>query len=204
MAERTITADDLAQVLAEHPTLGANGYDHPDCRQPDKRAVDRQRLTNGLDEVRAAYNWITTLRRARITRDTATSYGLKHEGERAGIGYVTNGAMIAAAYLAGVTVKVRPGHCNPQLGVTTTPAKPKPPAGSFAAWLAGQRDHNDPVGDLARDAADDDTWPTTGDYRSYVDYLSRVGASTGAMESLKTAWTAYSGTEPTDPYSDDD
>ncbi|MFU8853026.1 YozE family protein [Micromonospora sp. SL1-18] len=204
MSDRTIAADDLAKVLEDHPKLSAEGYDHPDVRQPDKLVGSRDNLTRRLDEVQAAYDWITTLRRVRITRGTASSYGLKHEGERAGIRYVTNGAMIAAAYLAGVTVKVVPGDPNPKLGVTTARRKPKPVPGSFAAWLAGQVDHNDPVGDLARDAAEDDGWPVDGDYRVYYDYLNSVHAIDGAMRSLRTAWTAFSGSEPEDPYGDDE
>ncbi|MEV0214384.1 YozE family protein [Micromonospora sp. NPDC050695] len=204
MSPRIITADDLAQVLDAHPTLNTNGYDHPGFGPSDDWAASRRQLANRLDEVQAAYDWITTLRRCRITRDTATSYGLKHEGEQAGIGYVTNGAFIAAAYLAGVTVKAKRGEANPQIGVTTAPYRPKPAKGSFAAWLGEQTDARHPIGDLARDAADDDTWPTSGDYPTYVNYLNGLHAAPVVLETLREAWTEYAGADPGDPYGDED
>lgn len=204
MRQRIITADDLAQVLNDHPTLNTYGYDHPDVRQPDKRDASRRQLAGELDEVQAAYNWILTLRRERITRDTSTSYGLKHEAEDAGVGYVTNGAFIAAAFLAGVTVKAGPGVANPQIGVTTAPYRPEPTEGSFAAWLGEQTDARHPIGDLARDAAGDDTWPAAGDYRTYVNYLSGLGVMPEVLEALREAWTNYAGVDPGDPYDDED
>ncbi|KAB1929177.1 hypothetical protein F8280_00065 [Micromonospora noduli] len=204
MRQRIITADDLAQVLNDHPKLTANGYDHPDDWQADKRELGRQRIVTGLDEVQAAYDWIVNLRPARITRDTSTSYRLKHEAEEAGVGYVTNGAFIAAAFLAGVSVKAGPGVVNPQIGVTTDPYRPKPAKGSFAAWLVEQSNVRHPIGDLAREAADDDTWPASGDYRMYVDYMIGLRAMPEALEALRMAWTQYSGADPGGPYDDED
>ncbi len=204
MSQRIITADDLAQVLADHPRLTAYGYDHPDDRRSGQRERGRQRITNALGEVQAAYDWILTLRRERISRDTSTSYTLKHEAERAGVGYVTNGAFIAAAMLAGVTVKTSPGVINPQIGVTTASLRPKPAKGSFAAWLGEQTTAQHPIGDLARDAVNDDTWPASGDYRTYVNYLFGLHAAPAVLETLRAAWTEYAGADPGDPYDDED
>lgn len=56
----------------------------------------------------------------------------------------------------------------------------------FTAWLREQRDREDPVGDLARDAAVDPNWP--GDV-SLSDLIDHVGGV--AEGSLRTAYIEY-------------
>jgi hypothetical protein len=191
------TIHDLTHLLDQHPRLGIEGYDHPHVRHPDALAVSRERLAASLDEVRTAHAWLHTLHGTRVTADSPSSYSLKKAGEHAhGLPYVTNGAMITAALLAGIPIKITPGDPNPRLGVTLTPPRPRPPVGSFAAWLDGCLNDSDLIGDLARDAHHDDTWPLTGDYSTYYEYMSRVGASWPAMEALEQAWTSYAGKPP--------
>ncbi len=183
---------DLTRVMDAHPMLCNYGYGKYSAADFD-HAADRAALADNLEQVRTAHAWLRTLYPAG-DRPWPTSYGLKHDGERAGIGYVTNGAMIAAAYLARVPVRVHPGSPNPALGVALTPPKLPAPNGSFTAWLAGHADANHPIGDLARDAADDDCWPTTGsDYRQFADHLTEHTAYEPAFMALREAWEAYSG-----------
>lgn len=183
---------DLTRVMDAHPMLCNFGYGKSSGARFNHDA-DRAALADNLDQVRTAYAWLRTLHPAG-DRPWPTSYGLKHDGERAGIGYVTNGAMIAAAYLAGVPVRIHPDSPNPGLGVALTPPKTPAPDGSFTAWLAGHADANHPIGDLARDAAGDDCWPTTGtDYRQFADHFAEHTASESAWTNLREAWEAYSG-----------
>ncbi|MEV6799664.1 YozE family protein [Micromonospora rifamycinica] len=183
---------DLARVMDAHPLLCNFGYGKSPWAGWNY-AADRAALADNLDQVRTAYAWLHTLHPA-VDRPWPTSYGLKHDGEYAGIGYVTNGAMIAAAYLAGVPVRAHPDDPNPELGVALTPPKTPAPVGSFTAWLAGHADVNHPFGDLARDAADDDCWPTTGtDYRQFADHLAEHTAYEPARRTLREAWETYSG-----------
>ncbi|MDG4751288.1 YozE family protein [Micromonospora sp. WMMD718] len=183
---------DLTRVMDAHPMLCDYGYGKYTAAGFD-HAADRAALADNLDQVRTAYAWLGTLHPA-SDRPWPTSYGLKHAGEHAGIGYVTNGAMIAAAYLAGVSVRVRPDCPNPELGVALTPPKTPAPDGSFTAWLAGHANANHPIGGLARDVAGDDCWPATGtDYRQFADHLAEHFAYEPAWMSLREAWEAYSG-----------
>lgn len=70
-------------------------------------------------------------------------------------------------------------------------------AGGFTGWLAQCRDGRGPVAHLAADAADDDTWPTDGDYRTYADYLMELRADPSrALAALREAWTLYAGYAP--------
>ncbi|MFN8163895.1 MAG: hypothetical protein U0R26_08705 [Solirubrobacterales bacterium] len=56
----------------------------------------------------------------------------------------------------------------------------------FTAWLCEQQDRDDPVGDLARDAAVDPNWP--GDV-ALSDLIDHVGGF--AEDTLKEAYTEY-------------
>jgi uncharacterized protein YozE (UPF0346 family) len=63
---------------------------------------------------------------------------------------------------------------------------------SFTAWLLLQTGSHDPVGDLASDAKDDDTWPEgERDFQTYDDYLSDLGAMAEARDALRRAWDEW-------------
>ena len=213
---RTITRADIDQVLAEHPKLGEWGYDHPDARARANLDAARESLRGQVAEVQAAHDWLLTLHPIAEGERWPTSYGLKHDGEHSkAIPYVTNGAMIVAAFLAGVSIRLNEGP-NPSIGLSLTAPKPQPAPGSFTAWLQQYEDEQHPIGDLARDVRDDDTWPVEGAtvddvwpadapaYHAYRDYLLRVGASDGALSALREAWTAYSGSVPDESSDDQD
>jgi uncharacterized protein YozE (UPF0346 family) len=63
---------------------------------------------------------------------------------------------------------------------------------SFAAWLRNQRRRDDPVGDLARDAAADRHWPKAAkSLPRLLDYLAGRGACPGAVEACRRAWAEF-------------
>lgn len=63
----------------------------------------------------------------------------------------------------------------------------------FAAWLtANHINQNTPMGDLARNAKRDPTWPVNANSEHQIlDYLSSVRASDSTILAFKTAWKAY-------------
>lgn len=59
----------------------------------------------------------------------------------------------------------------------------------FYQWLTTHRDRADPVGDIARDATADHTFPRgADDLRSF---LAHIGTYQPAREALRHAWAAY-------------
>lgn len=62
---------------------------------------------------------------------------------------------------------------------------------SFTNWLAKHGKRSSPLGDLARDAAIDDTWPDASSLDEYRGYLSQVGACEVATRALDRAWRSY-------------
>ncbi|MBZ6205798.1 sterile alpha motif-like domain-containing protein [Streptomyces olivaceus] len=63
---------------------------------------------------------------------------------------------------------------------------------SFYEWLMRCVDEQSPVGDLARDARDDDTWPDGEEsYDLCVEYLESLNAYDGALDALEEAWRRY-------------
>lgn len=65
---------------------------------------------------------------------------------------------------------------------------------TFTEWLhlGKQQQRYDPIGDIARDATQDPTWPRSATTLSeYKLYLRSVGACAAAMNALKRAWVAY-------------
>ena len=71
---------------------------------------------------------------------------------------------------------------------------------SFAAWLRNQRRRDDPVGDLARDAAADRHWPKAAkSLPRLLDYLAGRGACPGAVEACRRAWAEFRAEGPRSP-----
>lgn len=63
---------------------------------------------------------------------------------------------------------------------------------TFTAWLRAQRRRPDPVGDLARDAASDDTWPTSANsLPRLLAYLTARGATFAAKRDCYRAWLQF-------------
>ncbi|WP_327415304.1 YozE family protein [Streptomyces sp. NBC_01233] len=63
----------------------------------------------------------------------------------------------------------------------------------FRAWLMHHVSEQSAIGDLARDARDDDGWPTgePESFELYNEYLDSMNASDGALDALEKAWNHY-------------
>lgn len=62
----------------------------------------------------------------------------------------------------------------------------------FTEWLTEQIARSDPVGDLARDVAEDASWPGDGqEYATYEVYLRRRVVSPESRLALEDAWSEY-------------
>lgn len=66
-------------------------------------------------------------------------------------------------------------------------AKPQ----SFNQWLRQQLQRDDAVGDIARDARDDQTWPDAQRLQTYQEHLENFPASPNALKALETAWNEF-------------
>lgn len=62
---------------------------------------------------------------------------------------------------------------------------------TFKAWLLGQVDRSDPVGDLALDAHFDPAFPRDGTREDYREYLTKAGAMDAALEALEAGWAEF-------------
>ncbi len=112
----------LTEVMDQHPQLTAFGigiFDSPG-KTPDER---RAAFSEGRRELRAnevGVVEIATWLNENITpikTPTVGSYHVKHVAERAMGKYVTNGELIAAALVAGYTIRYAKGP-NPLLGMS--------------------------------------------------------------------------------------
>jgi hypothetical protein len=115
------TLEDVGHVLAHLPDLTASGFDNYYAAYHERK--NAQRVRDGLEPgVRNQPTPITDLgvrreiargrrflkencRRTKTIRRRIGSYGLKHEAERLAGGYISNGALIAAACLEGYAVE---------------------------------------------------------------------------------------------------
>lgn len=70
--------------------------------------------------------------------------------------------------------------------------KTKPQYSNFWSWLQAQKDRQDRIGDLARDAISDTARPPDdSDYKVWREHLEDMNASQAALETLRIAWRAY-------------
>ena len=65
------------------------------------------------------------------------------------------------------------------------------PRSPFLAWLDTQRERDGPIGDLARDVAQDEDFPRTMIYPTMRDYLWEKGAVAETCQALREAWRQY-------------
>jgi uncharacterized protein YozE (UPF0346 family) len=158
------------------------------------------------DEVQVCQSWIEKFakRTKHINRETY-SYSLKHRVERWSGSYVSNGAFILAALNMGYEFypfqEQSPNVVfNMRLFLPENAWK-RVRAAAFSRWLFKQKELDTPIGDLARDAIEDDTWPRKA--KRFIDfrlYLESVGASTACLRTLTEAWVACYEKKP--PYPD--
>ena len=115
-----MTADDLEQILADHPTLCDFGFQSfefnhrrmhrlTDAEFAKQLESERADLRSHLDQVNVCLQWLKGVERRKTITTKRSSYGLKHCVERSVGGYVSNGAFIAAAIFAGFKMK----QCEP-------------------------------------------------------------------------------------------
>lgn len=86
----------------------------------------------------------------------------------------------------------RVAHCHEptRTGYILIPRSGRMP--SFREWLRLHRRDRSPVGDLARDALADSTWPRgPGSLARYERHLREKGAISEAIDALHTAWGWY-------------
>ncbi len=174
------TLDRIRVVLEEYPDLAYAGF-------RDERAFSlgsetfeqsRARLLSD-DAVAQVENCLACLKHVRKARKAASSYAMKHVVENWRRGeellepptYVANGALIAAACIAGFRLKHEADHINCLVyaneddlrdlsrGRIPNRARPSSP---FVAWLFKQVKRDDPVGDLACDLKQDRTFRRDG------------------------------------------
>lgn len=62
---------------------------------------------------------------------------------------------------------------------------------SFTDWLKKHVNRNAPLGDLARDASQDSSWPSYDNLNDYRDYLHSQNACSDAVITLDKAWKSY-------------
>jgi hypothetical protein len=63
---------------------------------------------------------------------------------------------------------------------------------SFTDWLKRHSSRNSPLGDLAKDMTNDETWPSYNSLDDYRSYLHNQNACYDAIETLDRAWKTYS------------
>lgn len=123
-AERAIDA-----VMSEWADLTCWGFSHPKAKGFAKARAELQ--SDGISYFIRAVEWLRHI----PTRKTVNlgSYGLKHQAERWGGDYVSNGALIAAAIHLGFKVERISGTPNALINVA---GRSKWPPGFYAADAA--------------------------------------------------------------------
>jgi hypothetical protein len=114
--------------MAREPELTPNGFGvsafFGERTRPGWRAEtlrqEREKLREQLRSFVAARAWLRRFPRLkRVNRRRGTCYGLKHVAERE-IGYVTNGAFIAAAIAEGFVVRRIKHSVNARIGISNS------------------------------------------------------------------------------------
>jgi len=155
-------------ALRQHPDLSLNGFryngfDKGPFEGAKSEQESRTRLfsDDSLAQIATAIQWIDSVKKIKTYK--CGSYGAKHRAERWGrennlTSYVANGALIVAAIHRKVGLRRGQNNPNAELALDPDPM-PQPKSGTFAHWLYKQTKRNGPLGDLARDAAQDRTFP---------------------------------------------
>lgn len=112
----------LPEVIAEHPTLNYGGHARSTIAPNFDMEHERRYLAESIEAVEAAMDYLSGLpvvkTTSRLARD---SYELKHKAERTprsmsqANGYISNGCLIAAAYM--MELDVKPTGINAIIGV---------------------------------------------------------------------------------------
>lgn len=62
---------------------------------------------------------------------------------------------------------------------------------TFTEWLSEQLGRDDPIAELAEDAAQDLRWPAEGSLPVYRRYLHEKGVPDYVLETFQSAWDEY-------------
>jgi|SRR5262249_4821815 len=109
--EITAAAIEMERILEQHPQLSDFGFGLAEFYKTHAERVakfreDRETIRGprSLAEFTVARGWLRQFAKLKSFNKRGTSYGLKHVAEH-DIGYVTNGAFIAAAIAEGFEVQ---------------------------------------------------------------------------------------------------
>ena len=158
------------------------------------------------DEIETCEEWLTEYSKTYSKIRNETSHSLKEMVEDWAGTYVSNGAFIQAAHNLGYRIKVINDGPNACFGIKLLIPEEKwkyvRPIG-FSRWLFKKKDEDSVISHLAGDAYFDDTWPRKAKKPiDFWDYLKSLNAYEGAINTLSTAWEAYSGEKA--PYPNDE
>lgn len=121
-------AKTLEQVMDEHPTLNFEGHERSRVSPQFNMEDSRTYLADSFEKIQAAMYYLENLPVVKVTsRRARDSYELKHKAERTDVamrvakGYVSNGCLIAAAYM--LELDVKPTGINAIIGVGWGPGE---------------------------------------------------------------------------------
>jgi hypothetical protein len=132
----------------------------------------------------------------------ACSYALKHRVEEWAEEYIPNGAFIFAAFTRGYRVEPV-GELNAlfnlELVLPENGWKRVRPIG-FSRWLFEQKDQDSVIGDIAKDATYDRSWPRRAErFIDFWMYLDKSHSDEWCFDALTEAWEARYGQKPPIP-----
>lgn len=180
VATTPTTLDRIRAVLEEYPDLAYAGFRDEKAFSLGSETFEQSRARllsdDAVEQIEDCLACLKHVRKAR--KAEASSYSMKHVVEKWKRGeephgprtYVANGALIAAACIAGFRIKHEADHINCLVyaneddlrdlsqGRLPNRARPSP----FVAWLFKQVKRDDPVGDLACDLKQDRTFRRDG------------------------------------------
>lgn len=199
---------DLAQAqeallysLKKMPDLCLNGlyytgYDKNEFEAKKRHSESYATLfsLDSLSQIATAIKWIQSSKK--VNEYKCNSYGAKHRAEKWGkennySPYVANGALIVAVVFCKVKHERLTNSPNVKLGIDPDPM-PEPKPRTFAYWLFSQTKRDGPIGDLARDATNDKTFPINTSsrpkLRSYMDAKNACNEAINALEAALKEW----------------
>ena len=119
-----MTRNDIALIIDQVPTLNAHGiglFNHGRGLSAAERdaqlARGREELLGSEESCNKVCDWLVAKAKTKTVNHSYSSYGLKHLAEDE-VGYVTNGAFIAAAIYCGFQYKLVPGSPNVLVGIS--------------------------------------------------------------------------------------
>jgi hypothetical protein len=121
-----MTAADIQAVIDKVPNLNSHGigaFDGvPRAERSEWIKAQQADLLADVDGCTRAESWLRDKAKRKTVNPGRSSYGWKHLAEAA-VGYITNGAFIAAAIHCGFPYEITPGSANPSFGISEKSAK---------------------------------------------------------------------------------